>query len=100
MLDLIEKGQTDTRGSLLLLMLHRLQGSPEQLIELMLNPAATPEDGRRLAQEWLTHGRAVYLARESLAELVSLADGLVEDPAQFQRLLGYATRLLEERKRR
>ena len=93
----IEKSQTDTRGSLLLRIVHTLQGSPEQLTELMVNPHATPEDGRRLASEWLKAGGAFHLAREDLANLV---DGLAEDPARFQKWLGYGERLLEERTKR
>jgi transcriptional regulator with XRE-family HTH domain len=89
----IEKGQTDTRGSLLLRILHTLEGSPEQLLQLMLNPDATPADGRRLAEEWLTSGRGRHLAREDLERV---ANGLAADPARFQKWLGYGERLIEE----
>lgn len=97
LIERIEKGQTDTRGSLLLRIVHMLQGSPDQLTELMVNPNATPDDGRRLANEWLKAGGAFRLARDDLATLV---DGLVEDPARFQKWLGYGERLLEERGKR
>ena len=92
----IEKSQTDTRGSLLLRIVHTLQGSPDQLTELMVNPDATPEDGRRLASEWLKAGSALHLVRQDLATLI---DELAEDPARFQKWLGYGERLVEERTR-
>lgn len=53
LLDLIEKGKIDTRGSLLIHMLLQLHGSPADLVELMANPDATPEDGRQLAERWV-----------------------------------------------
>ncbi len=96
LIERIEKGQTDTRGSLLLRIVHTLQGSPDQLTELMVNPNATPEDGRRLASEWLKAGSALHLVRQDLATLI---DELAEDPARFQKWLGYGERLVEERTR-
>lgn len=93
LIERIEKGQTDTRGSLLLRILHTLEGSPEQLLQLMLNPDATPADGRRLAEEWLTSGKGRYLAREDLDRV---ANSLAADPTRFQKWLGYGERLIEE----
>lgn len=58
LIESIEKGQTDTRGSFLLLLLHTLGGSPEHVSRLMLDADATAEDGRRLALEWLDHAAA------------------------------------------
>jgi transcriptional regulator with XRE-family HTH domain len=93
LIERIEKGQTDTRGSLLLRILHTLEGSPEQLMQLMVNPDATQEDGRRLAEEWLTSGSARYFAREDLDRV---ANNLAADPTRFQKWLGYGERLIEE----
>ncbi len=96
LIERIEKGQTDTRGSLLLRIVHTLQGSPDQLAELMVNPNTTPEDGRRLAEEWLKRGRVRQAALAG--EAASLAQDLAQDPARYQKWLGYGERLLEEAK--
>ncbi len=88
----IEKGQTDTRGSLLLRILHTLQGDPNQLMELIVDPNATHEDAQRMAKEWMER-RPLQLVREDVIQLV---EGLAADSMRFQRWLGYGDCLLEE----
>ena len=77
-------------------MLLQLHGSPVDLVELMANPNATPEDGRRLAEEWLKSGRISQMALSG--EVATLAQALAQDPARYQKWLGYGERLLEEAK--
>jgi transcriptional regulator with XRE-family HTH domain len=47
----VEKGEIDTRGSLLMKILRVVEGSAEHIADLMLNEDATAEDGKRVAQE-------------------------------------------------
>ena len=50
----IERGENDTRGSMLFGFLQLVKGSPTHLMQLLLDTDATQEDGRRLAEEWLS----------------------------------------------
>lgn len=47
----IEKGEIDTRGSLLLRFLQSVQGSAEELLRLITSANATAEEGRRAARQ-------------------------------------------------
>lgn len=49
----IEKGEIDTRGSLLLRFIHKVNGDFEEVVRLMDDPTATEEEGRRRALAWL-----------------------------------------------
>jgi transcriptional regulator with XRE-family HTH domain len=48
----IEKGEIDTRGSLLLRFIHKVNGDFEEVVRLMDDPTASEEEGRRRALEW------------------------------------------------
>lgn len=94
LIESIERGQTDTRGSLLLQIVHTLQGSPEQLLALMINPDATLEEGRKFAEAWIKSGR---ISKQAFSgEVATRTQELAKNPILFQRWLGYADRLLEE----
>jgi transcriptional regulator with XRE-family HTH domain len=49
----IEKGRTDTRGSMLMLLCGLLHGDPRHIAMLMFQEHATVEDARRVAEEWI-----------------------------------------------
>ena len=51
----IEKGEIDTRGSLLMSLVKAVKGSADQVMLLLLNERATVEEGRRLAEAWYDH---------------------------------------------
>jgi transcriptional regulator with XRE-family HTH domain len=48
-----ERGISDPSGTALLLFMHIVNGSTDQLTHLVLNPDLTAEDGQRLARDWL-----------------------------------------------
>lgn len=87
----IEKGKTDTRGSLLLAMLHELNGSADDLVALMVSPTATEEDAQARAAQWLTAGRA-----RPGAAVGEIAAALSGDPARLHQWIGYGQRLIDE----
>ena len=100
----IEKGQIDTRGSLLLAIVKNLNGSAEHIAQLLLDKNATAEQGRTLAQEWLadSHKRTISLINSTkqtgkVAELLVLAQKLEGvDPSALDRLIGYGQSLLDQ----
>jgi hypothetical protein len=49
----IEKGRTDTRGSMLVAFCCLVDGSLDDIAALMLSEQATAEHGVRLAERWL-----------------------------------------------
>lgn len=97
LIESIEKGQTDTRGSLLLLMVYVLQGSPEQLTALMVNDRATADDGRHLAEEWLIQSKPAPPSHRT--EVDELSQILASDQYRMGKWLGYGRRLVEEQQR-
>lgn len=93
----IEKGQIDTRGSLLFAFIRAVRGNAEHVMTLLLDAAATEADGRALAEAWL---RAAPTDPEEQDErrrrALHLVDDLLADPRMLDQLLGYGDRLREE----
>lgn len=99
----IEKGEQDSRGSLLFAIVQALQGSVEQVGLLILDESATAEDGMRLAQVWLSQeaqkelsGFAASIPDEHIAAVVEQIERLQANPEALFRLRGYVERLVEE----
>jgi transcriptional regulator with XRE-family HTH domain len=66
---IIENGERDTRGSMLVNMCHYLEGNIYQVAYLMMSADATPEEGRQLAEEWLDRDEQPYaMAAEERGE--------------------------------
>jgi len=73
----IEKGEVDTRGSLLMALARRVQANVDQLSRLLLDDKATAEDGQQLATRWLSsHEIAEIDAMDAgeLDEFIALLD--------------------------
>jgi transcriptional regulator with XRE-family HTH domain len=49
----IEKGRVDTRSSMLINLCDYLQGSLDDIAQLMLSETATPEYGAKIAERWI-----------------------------------------------
>ena len=64
----IEKGEQETRGSLLMALIRSVKGNLEHVARLILDDQATVEDGQRLALQWFTG--------EEIAELHAVADSV------------------------
>lgn len=99
----IEKGEIDTRGSLLLSIVKTVKGNAEHVAQLLLGDF-TAEDGRRLAEQWLSGSeikQAETLAAEirnqgKVAEALEIIRRLEAlDPAALDRLLSYGQGLLD-----
>lgn len=73
----IEKGEVDTRGSLLMALAKRVHANVDHISRLLLDEQATAEDGQQLAAQWLTnHEIAVIdsLDQGELGEFIALLD--------------------------
>lgn len=93
----IEKGQIDTRGSLLFAFIRAVRGNAEHVMTLLLDEAATEADGRALAEAWLRVVPADPEAQdERRRRLQHLADDLLANPRMLDQLIGYGDRLREE----
>ena len=92
----IEKGDQDTRGSLLVAMVQAVGGNLSQIGRLLLNEAATADNGRQIAQAWLVHeeqreqlGVTVRLPDTQVAAMLAQVERLRAHPEALLRLRGY-----------
>lgn len=99
----IEKGEQDTRGSLLIAIVQAVRGNLDQIGQLLLSDAATVDDGRQLAQVWLTQEEqhaldrfAAHIPDPQVAAVIAHIEQLQADPEALFRLRGYLERLVEE----
>lgn len=99
----IERGQGETRASMLLAFARLVQGNVEHLATLLLDDQATEEDGRKLALEWLTQAEirqleivATDIPNERVADMLALINHLQNDPQALDRLIGFGERLVQE----
>ena len=99
----IEKGEQDTRGSLLVAIVRAVQGSLDQIARLLLDETATAEDGKLLAHEWLSQEVqheidrfATSIPNDQIADVIAKIEQLQAEPDAIFRLRGYLERLLEE----
>lgn len=67
----IEKGEIDTRSSLLMKLVRAVQGNPEHIAQLLTTDEATVEDGQILAQGLLT--------RAEMKQIDDFADSIPND---------------------
>nr|P25279.1 RecName: Full=Uncharacterized 15.4 kDa protein in HgiDIIM 5'region; AltName: Full=ORF15 [Herpetosiphon aurantiacus]CAA38940.1 orf 15 [Herpetosiphon giganteus] len=100
----IEKGEIDTRGSLLLSVVRAVNFNAEHIAQLFLMLVATEEDGRNLAISWInretTSAIDEFIADVKKDNKVSEALKLIQqlealDPSSLDRLLGYGQSLLD-----
>jgi transcriptional regulator with XRE-family HTH domain len=76
-----------------------LQASAEIVQRLMIDPNATPEEGRRLAGiKQDAYAALDALTDEEFAEAMALYERLAKDPKALMRWLGYGHRLSDERR--
>lgn len=87
----IETGERETRSSLLLAFTRLVNGSAEQITDLLLDEKTTAEDGREAARNLLKQ-----LSDAELANVIRIFQHVKQNPSSFDRLIGYADRLLEE----
>lgn len=99
----IEKGEQDTRGSLLVALVQAVRGNLDQIGQLLLSEIATVDDGRELAQAWLTQQEqqaldrfATHVPDAQVAAVLAQIEQLQADPDALFRLRGYLERLVEE----
>lgn len=86
----IEKGEIDTRGSLLLKMVQAVQGRAEDVLKLVTDASATIEDGRRKAEEALHPSEPTPEEQELIARLPHLS------PARRRAVIQLLQSMLEE----
>lgn len=95
----IEKGQIDTRSSLLFGFVDVVQGDPDDVATLILDVEDVPEKGQALAERVIA--RLKRASRAEQEEYKRRANALIEaltaDPRKLDLLIGYGERLLEER---
>lgn len=98
----IEKGDQDTRASLLVAMVQAVRGNLTQIGRLLLTEAATADDGRQSAQAWLSHEEQRKSARfirgmpdSQAAAMLALVERLRAHPEALLRLRGYLDGLTE-----
>jgi transcriptional regulator with XRE-family HTH domain len=87
----VEKGRGETSGSMLLRMIGFLEGSYEQVIQVMENPDFTIEDARLQARRWAEHSQTTRdetAWRNDPARFVAAAlDATNNDPKAARLLL-------------
>jgi transcriptional regulator with XRE-family HTH domain len=86
----IEKGEIDTRGSLLLRMVQAVRGRAEDVLKLVTDASATAEDGRRAAENALRPMEPSAEEKELLERLQHLS------PAHRRALMQYLQAIAEE----
>jgi transcriptional regulator with XRE-family HTH domain len=99
----IEKGDQDTRGSLLVAIVQSVGGNLSQIGRLLLMEAATAEDGRQIAQGWLAELEqrasppgATSAPDAQVAALRAQVEDLRAHPEALVRLSGYLDLLTEQ----
>jgi transcriptional regulator with XRE-family HTH domain len=100
----IERGEQETRGSLLIAIVQAIQGNLEQIGQLLLSDTATADDGQQLARAWLTQEEqrqidqfAAQIPNSQIAAVNAYIEQLQADPGAIFRLRGYLERMIEER---
>lgn len=92
----IEKGQQDTRASVLIAFLECVGGNPRDLINLMLDRNTTDKDGTELARRWLSGDQINdiddLISQLPPSELKAILDDIIDevnkDPGFIQLLKG------------
>lgn len=93
----IEKGQIDTRSSLLFAVICAVHGSPDHVMKLILSDTADEADGRACAEAHLQSQAAHSKGLDERERLVQqLVDQVLSEPRIVDQLLGYSDRLREE----
>lgn len=93
----IEKGQIDTRGTLLARFTRAVGGDWQTVGDLLLRDDDTEDTGRDAARNWLSRKHLSSEQRASYRErLLQLLSELESNPQKVDQLLGYADRLREE----
>lgn len=90
----IEEDGQEPKAELFTRFVSTVRARWEDIEALMANPAATEEDGRRLAD--MAHA-AAQMTDEELDEAIGLFESLKSDPGALARWLGYGQRLADER---
>lgn len=96
----IEKGEIDTRGSLLFAVIRIVRGNADDVSQLMHSPNATLTDGRQLAAEWMKQTdelRSETEIEDELAELREIRENLAQQPTFFQEVLHEAVNYIRFR---
>lgn len=60
----IEAGEIETRSSLLFAFVDAVQGNPEQVMKLVLDKHATAEQGKAVAEAWLSDKERAEIERQ------------------------------------
>lgn len=91
-----ETGRNAMKADALVRAMHVLHASSDHILYLLATPDVTPEEGCRLAQEWLLH-RGQSSTSVLPEEIETLAHELAGDPLRLRQWIGYGVRLLDER---
>lgn len=94
----IEKGQTDTRGSLLLAIVVKLEGDADQVATLITSKDASIEDAQQMAQTWISHQS--HIQEELYTEISEISEQLQRSAYLTHQWIGYGHRLIDELRER
>lgn len=96
----IEKGDQDSRGSLLFTIIKELRGDIQDVYRLMTAANASADEGRQLADRVQDQLRQAESEGERHQVLQRLIADMEANPQKLDQLIGYGARLLEEDRRR
>jgi transcriptional regulator with XRE-family HTH domain len=97
----IERGQQETRSSVLLMFVQMVGGSTEELAALLLDAKADADIGEQRARAWAvltTPTPSSDASRGRVATLIQLVNDMRTDVSSLDKLIGYGTRLLDEQR--
>jgi transcriptional regulator with XRE-family HTH domain len=92
----IEEGKGETRGSLLAAFIRNVNGSAEDVVNLLLNSRASAEEGVRAAEIWLGSQQPTHIYRSTVHPDVADLAGRLSD-YELGRWVAFGQRLLDER---
>ena len=96
----IEKGEQDSRGSLLFAIIEALQGNVQDVYQLMRSGGAVDVDeARKLADSVREQIRAAPTVEDRRDAINRLVSELEADPRKLDQLIGYGQRLRDEDRR-
>jgi transcriptional regulator with XRE-family HTH domain len=92
----IEQEGLDTRVSLFFKIIHEVDANPDDVMELLLSPTSTVEDGRQMADLWITKRKQLSGEETSIhPDILDLVSQLTEYELGKWVMLGQ--RIIEDR---
>ncbi len=98
-----ERSEADPASTSLAAFTRFIHASAEHVVTLLIDPDATQDDARRLANEWLEHSQQQVLQtlerasdNDQLRDLLVILRSFSSNPRKIGQIIGYAERLLDE----